>query len=231
MISSSQFLGGLAAQPPAPVYGGVAIALVTNNQDPQQLGRVKVSFPWLGSGIESDWIRVVTPMAGPNRGFYCLPEVDDEVLVAFEQGNLDFPYVLGTLWNGKDIPPAQNDDGKNNVRLWKSRSGHEIRLDDTEGKEQITIADKSGKNTIVIDTASNTLTITTEKDLQINAKGNISLDASQGDVTIACKNFKVDANQNCDLAAKVQGSFKAQATLALNGTAGVKVNDGALEVI
>jgi len=112
-----------------------------------------------------------------------------------------------------------------------ARSGHEIRLDDTEGKEQITIADKSGKNTIVIDTANNTLTITTEKDLQIKAKGNISLDAPQGDVTIACNNFKVDANQNCDLTTKVQGSFKAQATLALTGTGGVNVNDGALEVI
>jgi len=103
---------------------GVAMAIVTNNKDPDGLGRVKVKLPWLDDGFESDWARVVTAMAGAGRGLYWLPEVNDEVLVAFEHGRLDSLYVLGGLWNGKDKPPENNQDGKNNVRALKSRSGH-----------------------------------------------------------------------------------------------------------
>src|SRR5437868_3604561 len=95
---------------------GVVVGVVTNNQgDPDGLGRVKVKFPWLSNEEESFWARVAAPMAGKERGFYFLPEVEDEVLVAFEQGDVRFPYVVGSLWNGKDAPPAKNDDGKNNV--------------------------------------------------------------------------------------------------------------------
>ncbi|MEA2176331.1 MAG: hypothetical protein QOD00_3923, partial [Blastocatellia bacterium] len=140
--------------------GGVVVGIVTNNQDPDEMGRVKVKFPWLSDEDESNWARVATPMAGKERGLYLLPEVEDEVLVAFENGDMRFPYVLGSLWNGKDTPPAKNDDGKNNVRVLKSRSGHVIRLTDEDGKEKIEIIDKSEKNSIEIDTASNTITIT-----------------------------------------------------------------------
>jgi uncharacterized protein involved in type VI secretion and phage assembly len=81
---------------------GVVIGIVTNNQDPDRLGRVKVRFPWLSGGTESHWARVATPMAGNGRGLYFLPEVDDEVLVLFERGDVRFPFVIGALWNGKD---------------------------------------------------------------------------------------------------------------------------------
>src|SRR5439155_1194484 len=83
---------------------GVEIALVTNLQDPQKLGRVKVCFPRMSGMPESDWARVVQPAAGPGRGFYWLPEVNDEVLVAFEMGQPNRPYVLRGLWNAKDKP-------------------------------------------------------------------------------------------------------------------------------
>ncbi|MCM0593896.1 MAG: phage baseplate assembly protein V [Gloeotrichia echinulata DEX184] len=107
---------------------GVVIGIVTNNQDPEKFGRVKVKFPWLSDDDESYWARIATPMAGKQMGIYFLPEVNDEVLVIFEQGDVRFPYIIGSLWNGKDIPPLTNEDGKNNVRLIKSRSGHVIRL-------------------------------------------------------------------------------------------------------
>src|SRR6185295_11928909 len=113
---------------------GVVVGVVTNNQDPDGMGRVKVKFPWLSDQDESHWARVAAPMAGKERGFYFLPEVEDEVLVAFEHGDARFPYVLGALWNGKEGPPAKNDDGKNNIRVIKSRSGHIIRLTDEDGK-------------------------------------------------------------------------------------------------
>jgi uncharacterized protein involved in type VI secretion and phage assembly len=138
---------------------GVVVGLVTNNQDPDQLGRVKVKFPWLGDNDESAWARIAAPMAGDNRGVYMLPEVNDEVLVVFEHGDPRFPYVLGSLWNGSDKPPETNADGDNAVRLIRSRSGHVIRLTDSSGGEKIEIVDKTGSNSLVIDSASNTITI------------------------------------------------------------------------
>ena len=84
---------------------GVVIGIVTNNQDPDKLGRVKVQFPWLSNEDESFWARIASPMAGDKRGIYFLPEVDDEVLVVFEHGDMRFPYVIGALWNGQDSPP------------------------------------------------------------------------------------------------------------------------------
>ncbi len=139
--------------------------LMSNNQDPEKLGRVKVQLPCLSLNDESYWARVLTPMAGNGRGIYFLPEVDDEVLVAFEQGDMNFPYILGALWNGQDKPPGNNDDGKNNQRIIKSRSGHIILLDDTDGKEKIIIHDKTGNNQIVINSQENTMNIKVDKDL------------------------------------------------------------------
>lgn len=91
---------------------GVAVAIVTQNKDEDGLCRVKVRFPWHDKPRESYWARLAMPMAGDGRGTVFIPEVDDEVLVAFEREDLRFPYVLGALWNGKDKPPLANDDGK-----------------------------------------------------------------------------------------------------------------------
>jgi len=102
------------------------------------------------------------------------------VLVAFEHGDVNRPYVLGALWNGVDKPPLTNGDGKNNVRLIQSRSGHKIVLDDTSGSEKIEIKDKTGKNSIVWDTSSNTIKVTTDKDITLTApQGKISLEAQE----------------------------------------------------
>ncbi|MEA2690829.1 MAG: hypothetical protein QOJ16_216 [Acidobacteriota bacterium] len=160
---------------------GVVVGVVTNNQDPDKLGRVKVKFPWLSADHESNWARIACPMAGNDRGFFFLPEVDDEVLVAFEHGRVEFPYVVGALYNGKDKPPGDNDDGKNNLRSLKSRSGHTLTLDDTDGKEKIRIVDAKGKESIVFDTAESTITITADKDLTIESKnGRLLLKGAKG---------------------------------------------------
>lgn len=162
---------------------GVVVGVVTNNKDPDKLGRVKVKFPWLSDDDESNWARVAAPMAGKKRGFFFLPEVEDEVLVAFDHGDVSSPFVLGALWNGKDAPPVTNDDGKNNIRLIQSRSGHIVRLTDEDGKEKIEIIDKSEKNSIVFDTSKNTITIKTDKDIELTASnGNIKLDAKAIDI-------------------------------------------------
>jgi uncharacterized protein involved in type VI secretion and phage assembly len=224
---------------PAARFYGVTIAVVTNVEDDDNLGRVKVKFPWLTDDDESPWARVVTPMAGDDRGFYFLPEVDDEVLVAFEHGDMAFPYILGSLWNGKDKPPEKNDDGENNKRLIKSRSGHMIVFDDTEDKEQLIIQDKSGKNKITIDCENDAMTIQVEKDFTIEAKGKVTIKSKDDDMLLECKNLeiktqsdcKINAGANCNIQAKTKGEFKAQSGLELNCSAGVKVNNGALEVM
>jgi uncharacterized protein involved in type VI secretion and phage assembly len=194
---------------------GVVIGIVTNNQDPDGLGRVKVKFPWLSDADESTWARVAVPMAGKERGIYFLPEVEDEVLVAFEHGDLRFPYVIGSLWNGKDAPPAKNDDGKNNVRLIKSRSGHIIRLNDEDGKEKIEIIDKSGKNSLTFDTASNTLTIKADKDIILSAaNGTIKLDAQKVELKSSA-DAKIEAGAGMDVKASGQMTIKG-ATVNIN---------------
>ncbi len=171
---------------------GVSAGIVTNNQDPEGLGRVKIRFPWLSDDNETDWVRIATLMAGGGRGSFFLPEVEDEVLVAFEHGDINHPYVIGALWNGVDKPPETNRDGQNNIRKIKSRSGHEfifnddntamqekieihtnsghkIVLDDSAGQEKIEIVDKTGSNKINIDSVQNSITIESALQLKIKA--------------------------------------------------------------
>jgi uncharacterized protein involved in type VI secretion and phage assembly len=173
---------------------GVVIGVVTSNQDPEGLGRIKINFPWRVEKDESYWARVVSLMAGKERGIVFYPEVDDEVLVAFEHGDINYPYILGALWNGKDKPPETNSDGKNNIRKIRSRSGHEIIfnddstsmqgkveihtnaghkivLDDSSGQEKIEIIDKTGSNKMTIDSVQNSVNI--ESALQLKIKANI----------------------------------------------------------
>lgn len=189
------------------IYGAV-VGIVTNNQDPDGMGRVKVKFPWMSDQNESHWARVSTLMGGNDRGVYFLPEVEDEVLVVFEQGNVHFPYILGGLWNGKDNPPTTNSDGNNDVRVIKSRSGHIIRLNDKEGKETIEIMDKKG-NSIVIDTAKNSLTISTKKD--------ITLSAPQGTITLDALKIAVKSSTQSTIEAGTTMDVKASATMTVKG--------------
>jgi phage baseplate assembly protein V len=192
-------------------FFGVTIGIVTNNKDPDGLGRVKTSLPWMADQVESDWARVVTPMAGSGRGIYFLPEVNDEVLVAFEHGNPDTPYVLGGLWNGKDKPPESNSDGKNDRRAIRSRSGNVIRLTDTDGDAKIEIIDSSGKNTIVISAKNNTITITAASDVTIQSdNGKLKLSGNGVEIT-STSTVKIEASQNMDL--KSSGQLNVKGTV------------------
>jgi phage baseplate assembly protein V len=205
------FMRGAAPDSTDGHFTGVAMAIVTNNKDPDGLGRVKVKLPWLDDQVESDWTRVVTAMAGKERGLYCLPEVDDEVLVAFEHGRPDCLYVLGGLWNGKDKPPETNADGKNNVRALKSRSGHVIRLTDAQGDEKIEIIDKTGKNSIVISAKDNTVTISADADITVTStKGKLKLAGKGVEITSQAA-VKIEASQNLDLKANAQLNVKGAA--------------------
>ena len=194
---------------------GVVTGIVTNNQDPENLGRVKVKIPRLSGDDESEWARVVSFMAGNDRGAVFLPEVDDEVLVAFEFGDLSMPYIIGSLWNGQDAPPPLNSDGENNIRIIKSRSGHVIRLNDKDGEETIEIVDKSEANSIVINTADNKVTITSDADIEIICpNGKFLVDANEIQMkTATAINLKADG----DLKAEASGTMTLKgATVNIN---------------
>lgn len=194
---------------------GVVIGIVTDNQDPERLGRVKVQFPWLASDAESPWARIATLMAGNDRGLFYLPEVDDEVLVAFEHGDLRYPYILGALWNGKDKPPETNADGANNKRLIKSRSGLTLLLDDTAQGEKIEIADKDGHNKLVVDMAHKKITITSEGDMELTA--------SQGSITLKAKTIQINSSEKLEVQATGTLNLQGQ-TVNIKGQPMVNIN-------
>lgn len=193
---------------------GVITGIVTNNQDPDELGRVKIKIPRISGEDESNWARVISFMAGKDRGAFFLPEVDDEVLVAFECGNINMPYVIGSLWNGEDVPPETNSDGENNIRIIKSRSGHIIKLDDTDGEEKIEIVDKNENNMIIIDTKNEKISIKSNKDIEISApNGKIIMDAKDIEITSSAS-AKIEAS-SVDLEASGNTNIKG-ATVNIN---------------
>lgn len=220
--------GEYANHGPGKIYGAV-VGIVSNNVDPQRMGRVKVRFPWLGTEDESGWARIATPMAGNQRGIWMLPEVGDEVLVMFARGNIDQPYVVGGLWNGVDAPPEHNDDGANDRRVIRSRSGLTLMFDDTEGAETITISDAGRRSTIVIDASQDTVTIESAGRVRLSAAQGIDLDSDQGDVAIRCRTFSVAAQASYGMEA-AKGSLSASSGLEIDCLAGVRINKDALEV-
>ena len=133
-----------------PQYG-VVTALVVDVEDPTGAGRIKLSYPWLSEDpTDSGWAPIAKPMAGKNRGFHYLPEVDDEVLVAFEHGDVNHPMVLGFLHNGVDTPPA--DDVDQHVRRLRSVAGHVFELDDRSGRESVRLHTSNGHQLELHDT-------------------------------------------------------------------------------
>lgn len=188
---------------------GVVVGLVRDIKDPLNLGRVKVDFPWMADSAEqvsvtgdddrahSFWARIATLSAGKNRGSFFIPEVEDEVLVAFEHGDINRPFVLGSLWNSEDTPPeAMDKDGKNHLRAIRSRSGHRITMDDNDGdkKAKITVTSQGGHQ-VTLDDADGKGKI----ELKTTAGHTVTLDDAGGTLTIADKGgnkLSFDANSN-----------------------------------
>lgn len=196
------------ATPAEPAFFGVQAAIVTNVQDPERSGRVRVCLPALPGKPETGWARVVQPAAGAGRGFYWLPHTNDEVLVAFERGQANRAFVLRALWNCKDAPMSAAYTDENTAVMLQSRSGHQVILDDTSGSEKIVIADQSGKRSITFDAAGGQLLIEcAEGDLELSAANRILL---------ACEDLEVVTTKKATV--HVGGAFvlevKGSASLA-----------------
>ena len=200
---------------------GVLVGIVTNNNDPDSLGRVRVSIQGRESKDESYWARVATLMAGKDRGSFFLPEVGDEVLIAFAQGNIEHPYIIGALWNGVDKPPETNSDVKNNIRKIRSRSGHEILFnDDSEGKQEKIVIQTKGGHIITLDDSSRKERIEIKDKTGSNS---ITIDSNQNAITIS-SNMKLSLkSQIIEIEAQGMMTIKSNATLTIQGTL-VKIN-------
>ena len=206
---------------------GVNVARVIDLKDPESLGRIKVSYPWLDSE-QTAWVRMMVPHAGKDRGWYVLPEIDDEVLVGYEHGNTDYPVVLGCLYNKENSPIQEAVSDDNDIKMFMTRSGNKITFNDKDGAEQILISQKDGKNQIVLDISGPSITITTEGDVSIKG-ANINVEADQGITMKAGGDIKL-AGVNIEL--KADGNIKSEAAANhdIAGNAQVNVKGGMINL-
>lgn len=187
---------------------GVAIAVVTQNQDDEGQCRVKVSYPWHDNPSDSYWARLAMPMAGNGIGFVFIPEVDTEVIVAFEREDLRFPVILGSVYNGQDAPPLANDDGNNDKRTIQSRKKHFLLFDDG-ARGVVTLQHEKQR----------LLSITDDGILVKDENGNqIRIESSSGAMTIEALGQLTIKGATVSIEATGTMNIKAGATLGVRGT-------------
>lgn len=212
---------GLTNDAPAVGYNrfdNVYPAVVTQIEDPDKLGRVKVKLPWLSEDYEGDWARVMQIGAGPERGLLWFPEPEDEVLIAFIGGDSASPVVIGGLWNGVDKPPFEGfddpGDGKVDTRGMRTREGHELVFIDTSGEEKIELKTADGKLSITFDQSAGKVILESGGDIEIHSQGSTEL-KTDGDL-------KLTASGN--------GTFSAQAGLKLESGGQVEVSGAMIKL-
>jgi uncharacterized protein involved in type VI secretion and phage assembly len=220
--------------------GGLTVGIITDNKDPDHLGRVKLKLPLLldektSNDLTTDWVRIASSNAGGGRGMLFLPEVNDEVLVGFGQGDINVPFVIGVLWNGQDKAPGDKGkmvggDGKVNQRVIYSRTGHYIMLDDSDADGGISIIDKKN-NKIVLKTQDNSLMIETAGNITVSTKGDLKMEVKGNASLLANGNINLEAKG--DLSLKATGSLTAEAMgqAKVKGTGGANLESDAIVVV
>jgi uncharacterized protein involved in type VI secretion and phage assembly len=186
---------------------GVVTGKVLDVEDPASEGRVEVSLPWLPGDNHSFWAPVATLMSGDSRGSWFMPEVDDEVLVAFEHGNNDHPFVIGYLWNGKQTPPS---DGGSAVRRLKTVSGHVLEFHDEDGGHKILLKTAGGQEIELEDSGSK---------ITIKTSGSEQVELSPGTIKASTASTSVELDDSAQSATVMAGG----GTISMD-TSGVNVS-------
>lgn len=239
LIGSSS--GGGSSSSSIGTINGVMVATVTNNNDPDGLNRVKLKFPLRENEHETDWAPLVSLMSGKEMGTLFVPEVGDEVLVAFLLGNLNQPFVVGSLWNSTNKPPVKDD--KNNLRKIYSRAGHELIFDDTanEGKvtlktikgnileisdkdEKVTLETKNSEQSVILaGGTAGTITIKTgSNSITINNKGDVKIESAKA-ITIKSTQINLEATATMTIKAGAKLDLTSDGMVNIKGTM-VKIN-------
>lgn len=221
---------------------GVAIGQVCDNRDPEGMGRVRVTFPWLSDDYASGWARTVQPGAGDGRGAMILPEVGDEVLVAFAHGSFGHPYILGGLYNGVDrpapgeIPLVDANSGSVNRRGFVSRTGHRFEMrEEAGGPRGVRLRTGDGALTLDLDEQQTAVTVHSDGTVTVAAKRGVTVDAGSGTLTLTGQDVAISARSGVTLdggtgdvaVSTATGVTVAGATVSVNGSASTEVKGGA----
>lgn len=235
---------GLTGTPGSTGAGGsgVVIGTVSDNKDPDKQGRVRLIFPWLDDKFVSDWARTVQPGAGKNRGAVIVPEVGDEVLVAFEQGSFQRPYVLGGLYNGVDTMPKGevelvSSSGSIDRRAFVSRTGHALEMTETaSGAQAVKLKTGDGKLLLHLDQKQTKITVHSDGTITIEAPKGVTVDAGTGSLKLTGQDVAITARAGVKMdggagEVKVSSSTKVSvegAQVSVNGSATTEVKGGAM---
>jgi phage protein D len=227
--------GGSAGNVPPRVYG-VVPAVVTRVDDDKGLDRVKVRFPWLTDTEESDWARVAEPGGGKGRGLHIPFEVDDEVLVAFEHGDMRRPFVVGGLHNGVDPVPATASrggvsgyvaQGRVVERSWVSRSGHRLDFVESQGKSLVTLQSADGSLYLDLDQTGGGITINANGSVTVKATNGVVVDAGSSDITMKGGSITLQAQQAVKVSAGTDMSLTAAKGFTVSAGSGLDLTSGA----
>ncbi|MGE0867686.1 MAG: phage baseplate assembly protein V [Kofleriaceae bacterium] len=208
---------------------GLHYAVVCQNKDPDNLGRIKVRLPWLdrGDSDQTHWAQLLTPMAGKRFGWYTLPDVDDVVVVMFIAGDVSQPVVVGGVWSKPDAPPEPNADGANNFRGYRSRSGHRLIFDDSD-QVKVVVADGTANHMVGVgafERAGSGPNVCAIYRPAMAGSAGVSISSIKGNLEVTCKSgtlkvsgagIKLSAETTVDIAAggdlRISGSSTAKLT-------------------
>ncbi len=219
---------------------GAQRAVVRDNRDPEKLGRVRVQFLWQqeqDSNLMTPWIRIAQPHGGNEKGFYFIPEIDEEVMVGFENGNAEKPYVTGTLYHGQQLPGSHWANDSNDIKAIRTRNGHTVEINDAGAGGFIRIYDNEKENYVltlstdekliklestgnIAFRAAKSILLEAGEDVRINAEKNIIHDAGENIEETAGNNITIDADNNITETAGKDISQTAKENMNTNVQAG-----------
>jgi uncharacterized protein involved in type VI secretion and phage assembly len=207
---------------------GVHYGIVVQNKDPDGLDRIKVRFPWLDNGDtdQSHWCQLLTPMEGNKFGFYSMPDIEDCVLIIFIAGDSSQPVAIGGVWSTPDFSPETNEDGANNFRGYRSRSGHRMVLDDSSNTK-VYIADKTAKNMIGVgkfDKAGAGPNVCAIYKPPMSGDSGISVSTMEGKMELTAKEkLIIKAQQSIKLNIKTTIDMKVGTDIQMEGSSAAKL--------